>query len=379
MANSLTGLTNIIYRALDTVSREMVGFIPAVTLDADAAERAAVGQSVNFLAASEVAAGDTTPAAYGPTPADMTEAATTITISKSRSASFYLTGEEMLGLSSSGSRQMLVQGKFAQAIRTIVNEIENDLFLAAKTGASRAVGTAGTTPFATAADMSDLAGLAQILDDNGAPPTDRHVVLSNAAVANLRAKQANLLNSGRELLLTGSIAQLEGFYVHQSGQIKTHTKGTGASYVTSGVTSIGGTDIALVTGTGTVLPGDVVTFAADSANKYVVNTGVSAPGTIKINKPGARVSIPTANAMTIGNSYTGNFGLYRGALWLAVRPPAVPAGGDTAEDAMIITDPVSGLAFEVRVYPQYRRVAYEVAAAWGVAAVKPEHIALLLG
>lgn len=378
MANTLTDLMGTIYKALDVVSRELVGFIPAVTVDFDTAERAAVNQDVKFLAASEVSAGDTTPST-ALNPADITEAPTTIKITKSRSAAFALTGEELKGLENSGSRQMLVQGKFEQAIRTLVNEMESDLFTAAKTAASRACGTAGTTPFATAADMSDLANLALILDDNGAPATDRHMVLNNTAMASLRAKQGNLFNSGPELLRRGILTELEGFYIHQSGKIVQHTKGTGASYVTSGASAVGTEDIVLVTGTGTVLAGDIVTFAADTANKYVVNTGVTAPGTISIGKPGARIVIPTANAMTIGNSYTGNFGFHRGAVWFAVRPAAVPEGGDAAADAFFIVDPVSGLPFEVRIYPQYRRVVYEIAAAWGAAAVKSEHIATLLG
>jgi len=34
-------------------------------------------------------------------------------------------------------------------------------------------------------------------------------------------------NSGQELLKRGILTELEGFYVHQSGKIVSHTKGTG--------------------------------------------------------------------------------------------------------------------------------------------------------
>lgn len=380
MANTLTGLLPTIYQALDVVSREMIGFVPAVGRNTDV-ERAAVGETIAWPVLPAGAASDISPAATGPAGSDTAVDVPTVTISKSKSVTFYLTGEELKGLKNGGSDQVIVRNAFAQAMRTLGNLIEVDLATVAKQGASRAYGTAGTTPFATAGDLTDLAQVMKILDDNGAPIGGRHLVLNTAALAALRGKQSVVLAEAGspEMLRQGALGMIQGAKLHASGGISQHTKGTGASYVTDGSTAVGVEDIALITGNGTVLAGDVVTFAADTNSKYVVNTGVAAPGTISLGEPGAKVVIPTGNALTIGNSYTPNMLFSEDALFLAARPPAVPEGGDSAVDAIIIQDPVSGLPFEVRMYAQYRRMAYEVGIAWGYTAVKSEHIALLLG
>ena len=380
MPNTLTGLIPTLYRAADTVARELVGFIPAVFKDSSADE-VAKDQVISYPIVATRAAADITPAATGPNPSGETIGTGTMTISKSRSVTFPWNGEEQMGLSEVYDK--VLEDQFAQAMRTLVNEIEVDLALAAKRGASRAVGAAATTPFATVNDFSDFANVIKALQDNGAPMTDLHLVLNTIASNKIRSVQASLFKANEagsdELLRTGRLGTVEGLDLHESAGIVSHVKGTGALYVTDGAVAAAIMDVLLKTGTGTVLAGDVVTFAADAVNKYVVNVGVTAPGTITLGRPGLRVAVADANAMTIGGTYLGNWAFQRNAIHLLTRTPAMPEGGDSSEDSKTITDPLSGLSFQVNLYRQYHQVSYEVGIAWGAKAVKSENIITLLG
>lgn len=385
MANTLTAILPTIYEAADQVARELTGFIPAVYLNA-AATRAAKGQTITYPIVGSMAAADITPGNIAPAGADQTINAGSMTISKSRKVSFNWTGEESRSLSVGDvpQGQNILRDQFTQSMRTLVNEIESDLWTAAYQGASRATGTAGTAPFGTANDLSDFAAVLRVLEDDGAPAGNRRLVVGAAAMANLRGKQAVLFRVNEagtaDLLRRGVIGEVMGLMIGNSFPIASVTKGTGAAYTsTAAGFPVGTTSIPLITGTGTVLAGDRVTFAGDS-NIYVVTTGVAAPGTIVIGAPGLRQAIPTsATAMTIGNNATTNIGFDRNALHLLSRAPAMPAQGDQADDVIEIVDPQTGLAFQVALYRQYRQISYEVGMAWGTKAVKNDFITVLLG
>jgi hypothetical protein len=126
------------------------------------------------------------------------------------------------------------------------------------------------------------------------------------------------------------------------------------------------------------LAGDVITIGADP-NKYVVTTGIAAPGTIVIGAPGLLTALPASTqAIVILGNLTPACGFSRNALVLATRLPAIPDSGDLAKDRTTVTDPRSGISLEVAMYPGYRMTVYEIAACWGVLALKPEHMALLV-
>lgn len=381
MANTLTSLLPDAFAALDTVSRELVGLIPAVTRDATV-ERAAVGQVVRSPVAPASTASDITPGVTPPNDGDQTIGNVTVSISKSRRVPIRWAGEEKRHLDNGGPGQsVIIRDQFAQAFRTLVNEAESDL-AALYAGASRAYGTASTTPFATAGDYTDASNALRILLDNGAQSLDRHLVINTAAGANLRGKQGGRgvdAEGSDRILRQGVLLDVHGFAIRESAQIKTPAIGTGASYTTNTAGyAVGATAITLITGTGTILAGDVITFAGDS-NKYVVASAL-AGGVVTLAKPGLRVAIPaSATAVTVVAAAAKSMAFTRDAIVLAHRLPALPPDGDLAVDRQTVQDPVSGLAFEIAMYPQYRQMQYEVSAAWGAGVVKAENLALLLG
>lgn len=383
MPNTLTNLIPSAYRALNVVSRELVGFIPSVQLD-PSAEMLAVGQTIYIPQAPVNSAGkDITPAMAFPTAAYQTIGSKSHSLTKQRAFPFSWQNEERKAMDSGPGYLSINEQQIAQAIRACVNEMEVDIAVAAKNGASRAFGaTAGTAPV-----LTDWAQAKKILDDNGAPSTDRTSVFDTSAGVALRSTsnlyKVNEAGDGGSLLRQGLLGNLFGFNLRESAQIQSTTKGTAASATTNSAGyAVGATTLTLAAvGTGTIVAGDILTFAGDS-NKYVVSTGnadVSAGGTIVLAEPGLRVAMSAATkAITVFGTSARNTAFSRNAILLSTRLPA-SVQGDLATDRQVITDPVSGISFELSMYPGDRMVHYEVAACWGVTVIKPEHLAIIVG
>jgi hypothetical protein len=319
---------------------------------------------------------DITPASASPESGSQTVSYVDMAITKAKMVPVQWTGEEEKAMG--GQYSEVLANQFAQAFRTLTNEVESDIALLYKK-ASRAYGSAGVTPFASS--IADSAQIRRLLIENGAPLTGMRMVIDSMAGANLRSlgqlTKANEAGT-TDTLRRGVLLDLNGFMIRESGQIASHTKG---AYTTGDTTNadepVKETAISVTFSAGDYVAGDVIYFGTDTAHKYVVasvDTNV-----INIAAPGLKVAVATGATVTIAASYTPNMAFDTNAIKLLARQPAMPSIGDSADDVMVVTDPISGLPFQIALYKQYHGVHYEVGLAWGCQLIKPEHSIILLG
>jgi len=385
MANVLTDLAADIYKAADIVGRELVGVIPSMTINAGT-ERAAFGDTVRSAFTRAATVNDAyTPSMTIPQGDDQTVDNKTTTIDKVANVKIPYTGEDILHLNNGVGYETVYGDQIAQAMRGITNTIESYAALTISQGASRAIGTAGTTPFAS--DFDAIAELRQVLVDNGMPLDGQATVAMNTnagtKLRNLAQLQKVNEAGGEELLRRGELLNLQGLMLKESNGIASHVKGTATGVTVNGALAVGATAIVFngaTAGATGIKAGDVVTFAGDADNKYVVETGISAAsGTFTIQAPGLRAAIADDAAVTIGANYTGNFAFHRAASELVVRPPAQPQGGDAAVDRMTVQDPFSGLVYEIAVYKGYGKAMFDITTFYAAKVWKPQFVATLLG
>ena len=376
MANTLTALEPILFSAAQQVSAEPFGAVDAINMTFDS-KGVAVGDDVKVTVAPIRAASDFVPGVAADQGADGVASEITVKITKSRKTTMYLTGEQLRSLDNGATSSEWIRQMVAQMMRTLRNEAEVDCVNAIKVGSSRASGTAATNPFASA--LTPLADVRKILRDNGAPMADLQFVGDTTSEANLLklgvVLDASIAGSDEERR-SGILRRQYGFNMRTSAGIDVHTRGTAnTSYDTNGTFAAGVTGVAVDTGSGTILPGDIASFTGDT-NKYVVGTGITAPGTLELNKPGLQASLADGVDLTVGAAYTPNLAFERSAIVGVMRPPVMPTNPVISQT--LISDGM-GMTYLLLDIAQYGQRTWELHLAWGFKAVQPDHIATLLG
>ena len=380
MANVFEALAPVLYSAAQEVSAEPFGVIDAISRNFDD-RGVAVGDVVSVPVASSGTPTDFVPGNVSPQGDSDQPGVVGVRITASKKRSWHLTGEQRRSLENSGTDKEWLRQKVMQEMRALRNAAEADCALAVVSGASRAVGTPGTRPFAESLD--DLVLVRKVLRDNGAPMADPQFVCDTWAEANLLklAVVQNAASAGSdEERRLGIVRPQFGFRIGSSAQIGTHEKGPGEGYVL-GSAGLGVGKVSAVLeaefGSGSILAGDVVTFEGDTAHQYVVQTGVTGPAqTLGIGRPGARVAIAGGSDVTVLDSYTPCLAFERGAVVGIMRPPAVPEN-PTIQQALVSDS--FGMTYLLLEIAQYGQVSWELHLAWGFKVVQSEHVALLLG
>ena len=363
---------------LDTVLREQIGFIPAVQQNNSAAQ-AAIGQTIQYPLVPTLQLEDVTADCCDiPCPDAVDWQTAEMTITHNKAVRFCWTGEEEQLMNNSyrdGGANALRGSEMDEAMRLIVNAVELSIADQAAFAAQIYNPLNGGILFNQQADnIKDLANIRKLLHRAKAPDNDRHLVMGYDASANLvnaygitRANE----NASDATLRRGEMLNMLNFGLHESfaADQADATRGTGAGYLVNGVAAIGAKTITVDTGTGTILPGDKIHFAADLVNVYTV---VSFVGNVITLAQPLKVAAADNAAVTIDAAYGRQLAFHRRAIVLATRTPFLQGGGDRASNRAYITDPVSGLTMMLSQYGGYRANIYELALVWGVKMVKPE-------
>ena len=379
--NRLTGLIPILYTALFLVSRELVGFIPATSRNMTA-DNAALNQIVRVPVTPETENQDITPGtppANGGTDFDYVDMA----ITKNKIAKpIVWNGDEQISVGNNLNQMMVNQ--YAQAMRSLVNEVERDVCREGAIGAVMAgnvYGVAGSTPFS--ANLNDLAQVKKLQDDLGTPLGDRHLIINTSTGAALRSLQmlTSAAHSGEtDMLRRGILNDLMGYAIRESAGFMPIEPGTQISITLSANAPKGANTIAVTALTGTLNIGAVIVIAG----KYYTLTAPAIAGATTLNiSPAIVADVSSGVIATVLSAYMPNIAFSRDFIYLATRQPAMPQqankAGGTLLDMMALTDPVSGLTFQVCLFDRYRQIAIEIGLSWGVKAINKRHAVLLLG
>jgi len=333
-------------------------------------EAAGKGSTIDIPIPSAISVNDVTPSYVAPDDTGVSPTEVTITLDQWKEAPFFVNDKEFLE-----AQEGLLPMQASEAIKAIANTVDAAI-LAQYVNFYGYSGVAATTPFGT--DTSEFLDARKVLFDQLAPASPRYAILDTDAEANalgLRAFQDNAWRGDSQGIMEGMIGRKLGsdFFVNQN--VPTHTAGTASGATTDATGYAAGlkTVTLAAAGTGSILVGDVVTFAGD-AQTYTITSGdeqVSNAGTISF-EPGLKVVMSQATkAITVKATHVVNLAIHRDAIALVSRPFSAsdPVGLGYFRSAV---DSVSGLALRLEVSRQHKRARFAYDILYGIQTVRPE-------
>jgi hypothetical protein len=376
MSNTITYVTpTLLAQGLKALREQAV--MPRLvnrSLDSMAAMR---GNVINVPLPSAITARAVTPSQAYATNQDFSPTSVAVTLDFWYEASFQLSDSDMKSCIDG-----IIPMQASEAIRSLANAVD-EYIMGKYTGIYGAVGTAGTTPFASGVTVANAGRT--LLNTQVAPPDMRSAVLDPAAEGNLLGT-TNVLQFDQRGdqggIINGTIGRKLGFDWYMNQNVVYHTAGTawvtGWTAESSSTVAVATLSLLNSTATGTINVGDLFTIAGAS-QQYVVNAAATvASSAVNITFAPALVSaVATAAAITVVGSHRVNLGFHRDAFAWASRPLADVQG--LGNNISVATDPVSGIALRLEVSRQYKQTTFSYDILGGAALVRPALGVRILG
>lgn len=382
-------LGTVVAMGLDTL-REQVALVHIANRDYEslitAAKRFA---TVNVAIPAAVATRTVAPDVVPPALTAVTPSSIPVSLSQWKEAPFAMDDK---GLSQVDRGILPMQAN--EAIKGMGNTIEDFLWtlLHSAGGLYSFAGSSGTTPFAT--DLSGFLDARKVANNNLMSMDPRYMVINADAEANalgIRAFQDASFRGDTAGIINGQIGQKLGAGWVMSQRVPTHTAGTYVTGTTiTGVNAIGATVIAVSGGaTGTLLPGDIVSFSHEPGVTHQVQSTVGA-GTITsitiepfrgISAGVGGLVIASAGGETVTKraSFVMNTLLHRDAIAFAMAPLMDTIQVPGATLTALAIDEVTGLSLRIEVTRQHRQVQWSFDALYGGSVVRTNAGVFLAG
>jgi hypothetical protein len=364
--------------------------LPRLVNSSLSAEAAQHGNAIRIPISKPVVAGDVVPAATKDTSPPATNMTTIdVDLDKWKSASFFLTDQEMMQIEAESS---FIPLQMHEAITALANEVNNSI-LNEIDAATTAIGTPGEVPFQSVTTLTEswhgantAVTARKLLNLAAAPKTGRFAVIDYEMEANAlglpqfhdaqRAGTSSVPMEGeigRKFGIDWFSSDLLQHKLHEIaiGRFTTSLNAnvkTGTINIASNKVRVGDV-LVLGEGNGAVERRITRTVSANSGNQTTVTFAT-----------GFGETVATSEDLALKRPYHVGVAMHRDAVALAMRPLAA-AGLETGANGQImsVSDPETGLSLRLEVTRQYKQTMWEFDILWGVKLVRPELVVKING
>ena len=326
------------------------------------------GESVTLIDVDDMAAQDVVPGYTPSNVQDVTNVTRDLKLTYYKEVTFRMTGKEISEVNAG-----IVPRAYQRAIEALAEAIDTTIFLEAAKYAYQAVGTPGTTPFAS--DITILNDAARMLKTGKTPTSDRFLVIDEFAEANaLKTTQFREADKAGtdEYLRAGVVGQAAGFEWYSSNNVPTFTSTASGSYAIDAAGSTGDFTIVIDNAAG-ALPtalaiGEVFTIAGSTQTYTVTSyTAGATEATVGVY-PKLDQDVADGDAITVAASHKLNLAFHRDSIACASRPN-VDMPMTNAVEYRLIADPMTGMVLDLRVQDYHRLSSWSIGCLWGVVVV----------